>query len=66
MIQNDRSHKVTARMALFACVAPANTVDPFSNSHDDSVRALETPRHVTQTRQGRAGRRQVHRAFVRC
>jgi hypothetical protein len=29
MIQNDRSHKVTARMALFACVAPANTVDPF-------------------------------------
>jgi hypothetical protein len=29
MIQNYGSHKVTAPMALFACAALANTVDPF-------------------------------------
>ena len=29
MIQNDRSQKATAPMALFACVALPNTVAPF-------------------------------------
>jgi hypothetical protein len=50
MIKNDKSHKVSAPMALFTCVAgqhcgPVSHM-PFSNSHDDGVRVFKTPRHV--------------------
>ncbi|KPD15326.1 hypothetical protein ADM96_33800 [Burkholderia sp. ST111] len=50
MIENDRSHKVSAPMALFACVAGQHCGPvlhmPFSNSHDDGVCAFKTPHHV--------------------